>query len=75
MARSMQVEKQLGKQCVVLREHDVFANGGNCTERVLMEDRIPTTFGSDRIYRRTVGRPRKYACSWFAKEFTSLKKR
>ena len=31
-----------------------------------MEDRVPTTFGSDGIYRRTVGRPRKYACSWFA---------
>ena len=31
-----------------------------------MEDRAPTTFASDSVYRRTVGRPRKFACSWLA---------
>ena len=31
-----------------------------------MEDRAPTTFASDSVYRRTVGRPRMFACSWFA---------
>ena len=30
-----------------------------------MEDCSPTTFASDSVYRRTVGRPRKYACAWF----------
>ena len=39
-----------------------FANGGGCVEKVVMEDRGLTTFT---FYRRTVGRPRKYACSWF----------
>ena len=42
-----------------------FANGGSCVEKVVMEDRGSTTFTSDSVYRRTVGRPRKYACSWF----------
>ena len=31
-----------------------------------MEDRTPTTFASGSVYRRTVGRPRKFAGSWFA---------
>ena len=30
-----------------------------------MEDCSPTTFASDSVYQRTVGRPRKYACAWF----------
>ena len=49
-----------------MRWHHVFANGGDCAERVVMEDRALTTFASESVYRRTVGRPRKYACSWFA---------
>lgn len=48
------------------RLHHVFANGGDCAEGVVMEDRAPTTIASESVYRRTVGRPRKYACSWFA---------
>ena len=31
-----------------------------------MEDNVSTNFDSESVYRRTVGRPRKYTCPWFA---------
>ena len=30
--------------------HHIFANGGDCAERVVMEDHAPTTFTSESIF-------------------------
>lgn len=40
------------------------AHGGSLDVRA--EDSASITFASESVFRRTAGRPRKYACSWFA---------